>query len=73
MEAIGGIGAQEIILIILVFLIFMIIIGFISAIFCGTRNTPTWHGIIISAIIGMLPLYLILCFLGIMGRSKVNE
>lgn len=33
----------------------------------GDANTPTWTGIIISAIIGLLPLYLVLCFFGIMG------
>jgi hypothetical protein len=33
-------------------------------------NTPTWKGIIISAILGMLPLYLVLCFFGIMGEEN---
>lgn len=36
---------------------------------CAT-NTPTWEGIIISAILGMLPFYLILCFFGIMGEKR---
>jgi hypothetical protein len=36
-------------------------------------NTPTWKGIIISAILGMLPLYLVLCFFGIMGDDGDDE
>ena len=35
-------------------------------------NAPTWSGIIISAILGMLPFYLILCFFGIMGEKRNN-
>lgn len=34
------------------------------------RNTPTWNGIIISALLGCLPLYLVLCFFGVMGERK---
>lgn len=33
------------------------------------QNTPTWEGIIISTLIGLLPLYLILCFFGYMGET----
>ena len=33
-------------------------------------NSPTWKGIIISALLGLLPLYLILCFFGILGEEK---
>lgn len=36
----------------------------------SSRNTPTWRGIIISAILGMLPMYLILCFFGVMGEER---
>ena len=36
----------------------------------GGSNTPTWSGIIISAIFGMLPLYLILCFFGVLGEEQ---
>ena len=36
----------------------------------SATNMPTWTGIIISAIVGMLPLYLILCFFGIMGEAR---
>ena len=39
----------------------------------GDANTPTWTGIIISAIIGLLPLYLVLCFFGIMGDDPKRE
>ncbi len=44
----------------------------IKAIIRSATNLPTWSGIIISAILGMLPLYLILCYFGIMGE-KGNE
>ena len=37
------------------------------------RNTPAWRGIIISAIVGMLPLYLILCFFGVMGEEREDS
>jgi len=36
-------------------------------------NTPTWEGIIISALLGMLPLYLVLCFFGIMGKDDKDD
>lgn len=36
----------------------------------AAKNTPTWEGIIISALLGMLPLYLILCFFGWMGEES---
>ena len=42
----------------------------VKAIISGASNNPTWQGIIISAILGMLPLYLILCWLGFMGERK---
>lgn len=38
----------------------------------GIPNTPTWKGIIISAIIGLLPLYLVLCFFGVMGKDETR-
>ena len=60
---------------------FLFIISLISVVvWCISRllynkgNTPTWNGIIISAILGMLPCYLILCFFGIMGeKQQVDE
>lgn len=63
-----GLGLGEIVLI-------LVVIGFcvllVSVLFnSDNRNTPTWHGIIISALIGCLPLYLVLCFFGLMGERK---
>lgn len=34
------------------------------------RNRPTWKGAIISFVIGLLPFYLLLCLLGVMGKKK---
>lgn len=36
-------------------------------------NKLTWEGIIISAILGMLPLYLVLCFFGIIGEEGKDD
>ena len=36
-------------------------------------NTPTWTGIIISALLGCLPFYLVLCYFGIMGEEDGEE
>lgn len=50
-----------------------LIVGFIALIVSaikGSRNQPTMKGVIISLIIGMLPLYLILCFFGVMGEER---
>ena len=44
----------------------------IQAIIRSATHVPTWGGIIISAILGMLPLYLVLCFFGVMGEVR-NE
>lgn len=35
-------------------------------------NMPTWEGLIISALLGILPFYLIMCFFGIMGEKRNN-
>ena len=35
-----------------------------------SRSNPTLKGVIISLILGLLPLYLILCFFGIMGEPR---
>ena len=48
----------------------ILIIGVIIILINGPKNDPTWTGIIISALIGMLPLYLVLCFLGVMGDER---
>ena len=34
------------------------------------RNRPTWKGAIISFVIGLLPFYLLLCLVGVMGKKK---
>ncbi len=54
---------------ILAILVFCLFIAFILRI-AENCNTPTWKGIIISALLGCLPLYLFLCFIGWMGESK---
>ena len=47
-----------------------LVVWAIKAIIRSATNVPTWEGIIISAILGMLPFYLILCFFGIMGEPR---
>lgn len=37
------------------------------------RNRPTWKGAIISFVIGLLPFYLSLCLLGVMGEKKQKD
>ena len=51
-------------------LLILIIVGIIKAVSKGVANNPTGKGIIISAIFGLLPLYLICCFLGWMGEER---
>ena len=60
-------GALSLLLTI-VFIAFIVLV--IKAIINGAKNNPTWKGVIISAILGMLPLYLILCFFGVMGEER---
>lgn len=48
-------------------LVATLIVLFIIALLSSRKNNPTWKGIIISAMMGCLPFYLILCFFGIMG------
>ena len=49
---------------------FLFIVWLILAI-CGmSRSNPTLLGIVVSLLIGMLPLYLILCFFGLMGERR---
>ena len=38
----------------------------------GKAHIPTWKGIILSALIGLLPLYLILCFFQVMGKERID-
>ena len=33
-------------------------------------NKPTWKACIISAVIGLLPIYLLLCLFGVMGEKR---
>ena len=47
-----------------------LIVWLIKVLIKNAAHVPTWGGIIISAILGMLPLYLILCFFGIMGEPR---
>ena len=58
-------------------IIFVAIVGsiylIVNIIKAGIPNTPTWKGIIISALLGMLPLYLVLCFFGVMGEDRTTS
>ncbi len=65
-----GIGIQEIFL---SFLVASVIFLIIIAVTKGGKNYPTWTGIIISAIFGLLGLYLVLCFFGIMGEERYQD
>ena len=58
------------IIIVLSILCLVLTVAFVSACIKHTKNQPTMEGVIISLIIGMLPLYLILCFFGIMGEER---
>ncbi len=62
-------GSSSIFLICLVVFAGMIYL-IVKIIKAGIPNSPTWKGIIISALLGMLPLYLVLCFFGVMGEDK---
>ncbi len=62
-----GIG-EVIIMLLVIFGICALIISVLRN--SENRNTPTWNGIIISALLGCLPLYLVLCFFGVMGEEK---
>ena len=35
-------------------------------------NAPTWKGIIISAMFGALPFYLLMCWLGVWGVERTE-
>lgn len=58
------------ILLIIFILIVLVSLFYLALKLLKKANTPTWKGIIISAIVGLLPLYLVLCVFGIMGREK---
>lgn len=48
----------------------LLLVWVIKVIINGPTNNPTWRGIIISAVLGLLPLYLFLCWMGWMGEEK---
>jgi len=62
---------QELFTIVIAIGIIALVIWVIKGLTRNTTNTPTWEGIIISAILGMLPFYLFLCFFGIMGENGI--
>ena len=66
-------GSSSSIIWIALILMILIFVGIVKAIAKGPANNPTWKGIIISAIFGMLPLYLIFCFLGWMGEERNTD
>ena len=62
---------MEALLSILMFVgIIAFIIWIVKVIISSATNTPSWQGIIISALLGMLPFYLFLCWLGWMGDER---
>ena len=65
-----GIGTAEILAFIFILGIVLLII---SAICYGGKNNPTWTGIIVSALLNLLILYLVLCFFGIMGEERTKN
>lgn len=46
------------------------ILWLILALLGLSKAYPTVLGVLISALFGVLPIYLILCFFGIMGNKK---
>ena len=50
-----------------------VIVFIVKLILNAPMNQPTWRGIIISALLGALVLYLILCFLGFMGKEEGDD
>lgn len=68
-----GIASSVIFILLIIIVFFFIGKLIIKAINDPNRNTPTWKGIIISALLGLLPLYLVLCFFGLMGEERYNK
>lgn len=58
-----------------IMILIIVVIALVAVAVKGAWNQPTMKGVIISLIIGMLPLYLILCIFGVMGdkRDKANR
>ncbi len=71
----GGSSVSMWIMLILIFLVFFVIIKAVVALANGSsdRNRPSWRGIILSSLLGMLPLYLLLVFFGHMGDPPGNR
>ena len=42
----------------------------IKALINSATNNPTWQGIIVSALLGLLPFYLFFCWMGWMGKER---
>ena len=57
-------------LIIFILLLMGVFIIVIKMLRNAKMNRPTWKGIIISALLGILPFYLVMCFLGIWGEEE---
>ncbi len=57
-------------LIIFILLLIGVFIIVIKMLRNAKMNRPTWMGIIISALLGILPFYLVMCFLGIWGEEE---
>lgn len=56
-------------------LVALVIIGImvVKATGHAVMNKPTWKGGIISALVGLLPIYLLLCLFGAMGVEREEE
>ena len=56
-------------------MLFMMWLGWllIRAIINKATNTPTWRGVIISAVLGVLPFYLFMCWIGVWGNERDNS
>ena len=65
---IGNLGTGELLVIAVSFSLLLLALAF--RVFDFGKNLPTWKGIIISAILGLLVLYLVCCFFGLMGEEQ---
>ena len=45
----------------------------VKAITKSATNVPTWKGVIVSSLLGVLPFYLFMCWLGVWGEAKQNS
>ncbi len=67
---IGNLGAGELLVIAVSFSLLLLVLALAFRNFGLGKNMPTWKGIIISAILGLLVLYLVCCFFGLMGEEQ---